>query len=51
MMLEHLGEHQAASAVEHAIERVLADPTAPRTPELGGNAATSDVTRAIAGAL
>ena len=31
-----------------AIERVLADPAAPRTPDLGGRATTTDLGRAIA---
>jgi isocitrate/isopropylmalate dehydrogenase len=30
---------------------VLADPEAPRTPDLGGKAATTDVGRAIAEAI
>jgi tartrate dehydrogenase/decarboxylase/D-malate dehydrogenase len=48
MMLEHLGEIDAAGAVLRAIEGVLADPDAPRTPDLGGRASTADVTQAIA---
>src|ERR1700674_3660451 len=36
MMLEHLGEAAAAAAIEGAIARVLADPRAPKTPDLGG---------------
>jgi tartrate dehydrogenase/decarboxylase/D-malate dehydrogenase len=51
MMLEHLGEDEAARAVVHAIERVLADRSAPRTADLGGHAQTVDVTNAIASAL
>jgi tartrate dehydrogenase/decarboxylase/D-malate dehydrogenase len=47
MMLEHLGEHEAAAAVEHAVEALLADPSAPRTADLGGHAPTKAVTRAI----
>jgi tartrate dehydrogenase/decarboxylase/D-malate dehydrogenase len=47
MMLTHLGEHDAAAAVERAIERVLADAHAPRTPDLGGRATTADATAAI----
>jgi tartrate dehydrogenase/decarboxylase/D-malate dehydrogenase len=47
MMLDHLGEVDAARAVERAIESVLADPAAPRTADLGGNARTSHVTTAI----
>jgi len=47
MMLEHLGETRAAAAVEHAVETLLADPSAPRTADLGGSAATEAVTRAL----
>ncbi|MBA3504172.1 MAG: tartrate dehydrogenase, partial [Betaproteobacteria bacterium] len=36
------------AAVVAAIERMLADPGAPRTPDLGGRATTQDVGRAIA---
>jgi tartrate dehydrogenase/decarboxylase/D-malate dehydrogenase len=45
MMLEHLGEAQAAARLMKAIEAV----TAKRifTPDLGGNARTADVTRAV----
>jgi len=34
--------------VFEAIEAMLADPAAPRTPDMGGRAATQDVGRAIA---
>jgi tartrate dehydrogenase/decarboxylase/D-malate dehydrogenase len=51
MMLEHLGETDAANDVMRAIERVLADRSAPRTADLGGQATTTDVTEAIVGAL
>jgi tartrate dehydrogenase/decarboxylase/D-malate dehydrogenase len=47
MMLDHLGEHDAALDVERAIEDVLADPTAPRTADLGGTATTIEVATAI----
>ena len=47
MMLEHLGEHEAAAAVGHAVEALLADPAAPRAADLGGSAPTEAVTRAI----
>ncbi len=52
LMLEFLGYRQAHDAVLAAIEKVL-DPKngAPRTPDLGGAASTSDVGRAIAEAL
>jgi tartrate dehydrogenase/decarboxylase/D-malate dehydrogenase len=50
MMLDHLGEHAAAAAIERAIERVLAG-AGPRTPDLGGNAGTKDLGQAILDAL
>jgi tartrate dehydrogenase/decarboxylase/D-malate dehydrogenase len=49
MMLEHLGETAAASAVMRAIETVLAQ--GPRTPDMGGKATTGEVGRAVAEAL
>ncbi|HEX8740310.1 MAG TPA: tartrate dehydrogenase [Casimicrobiaceae bacterium] len=48
LMLDFLGHANAAKAVVDAIERVLADPAAPRTPDLGGRARTEEVGRAIA---
>lgn len=51
MMLDHLGEAEAAAATMKAIERVLSDPEAPRTPDLGGSASTSDLAAAIAAAV
>ena len=48
LLLEFLGYASAAGAVVAAIERMLADPGAPRTPDLGGRATTQDVGRAIA---
>jgi tartrate dehydrogenase/decarboxylase/D-malate dehydrogenase len=50
MMLEHLGFRDAALAVEHAIEVVLSE-GGPRTADLGGNASTVEVGRAIAEVL
>ena len=50
MMLDHLGERDAAAAIERAIEVVLAAGQ-PRTPDLGGNATTADLGRAITEAL
>src|SRR6058998_2375006 len=47
MMLGHLGEGAAASAVERAIAEVLAE-AGTRTPDLGGNATTEDMGAAIA---
>jgi tartrate dehydrogenase/decarboxylase / D-malate dehydrogenase len=48
MMLDFLGHRDAHDAVLAAIEKLLADPAAPRTPDLGGRASTADVGRAIA---
>jgi isocitrate dehydrogenase (NAD+) len=50
MMLRHLGELAAASAVERAVDAVL-DRGSVRTPDLGGSASTLDVAEAVAGAL
>jgi tartrate dehydrogenase/decarboxylase / D-malate dehydrogenase len=46
MMLEHLGEADAAASILDAIGAVLAG-DGPRTPDLGGTATTADVTAAI----
>jgi len=48
MMLEHLGEKQAADAVQHTISNVLANGNV-RTRDIGGNAGTQDMGQAIAG--
>jgi tartrate dehydrogenase/decarboxylase/D-malate dehydrogenase len=48
LMLDFLGYKAAADAVVAAIERVLADKGAPKTPDLGGRASTADLGRAIA---
>src|SRR3954452_22359209 len=45
MMLEHLGETDAAHAVEHAIGAAIAQ--GPRTPDLGGAGTTAEVTAAV----
>jgi tartrate dehydrogenase/decarboxylase / D-malate dehydrogenase len=50
MMLEHLGEAEAAAAIVAAIERVLAEP-AGRTRDLRGSADTQGCGRAVAEAL
>jgi tartrate dehydrogenase/decarboxylase/D-malate dehydrogenase len=47
MMLEHLGQHEAAISVEKAIASVL-EHSGPRTPDIGGKARTTDVGTAIA---
>ena len=51
MMLDFLGNgsgvaHEARNAIVAAIEHVLAD--GPRTPDLGGNASTTDMGKALA---
>ncbi|WP_341644599.1 tartrate dehydrogenase [Thauera sp. SDU_THAU2] len=50
MLLEHLGETEAAARVMRAVERVTADP-ALHTRDLGGTATTAEVTRAVCGFL
>ena len=50
MMLDHLGHPEAATAIESAIETVIADQHI-RTPDLGGKATTSEVGQAIAEAV
>jgi 3-isopropylmalate dehydrogenase len=45
MMLDHLGYAEEAGRVRAAVEGVLAD--GPHTPDVGGNASTSDVTEAV----
>src|SRR6202162_200689 len=47
MMLDHLGEKEAARAVEDAIFKVLARRD-PLTPDIGGRAGTEDMGKAIA---
>ena len=49
MMLEHLGYGDEAARVRDAVTAVLED--GPRTPDLGGDASTSDVTEAVLDAL
>jgi len=48
MLLEHLGEVDAARLVMAAIEKVTADKSL-HTRDLGGKATTADVTRAVCG--
>ena len=48
-MLEHLGHSQAASTIMRGIETVLAE--GPRTPDMGGNATTSEVGKAVTSAI
>ena len=49
MMLEHLGEAAAAARLMMAIEKVTGN--GPRTPDLGGQAGSADVTKAVLAAL
>jgi tartrate dehydrogenase/decarboxylase/D-malate dehydrogenase len=51
MMLDHLGETAAAREIERAIESVVAASEGPRTPDIGGNAGTQQVAKAIIGAI
>ncbi|HQS46029.1 MAG: tartrate dehydrogenase [Rhizobiales bacterium 24-66-13] len=50
MMLEHLGEADAAAAIVRAMERTLIDP-ASRTGDIGGRADTATCGKAVADAL
>jgi tartrate dehydrogenase/decarboxylase/D-malate dehydrogenase len=50
MMLEHLGQIDAATAMERAVGRVLKEGTQ-RTPDLGGTSRTQQVTEAVISAL
>jgi tartrate dehydrogenase/decarboxylase/D-malate dehydrogenase len=46
MMLEHLGEHEAANLTLQAMERAVAEGRT-RTPDLGGTSTTDEVTGAV----
>jgi tartrate dehydrogenase/decarboxylase/D-malate dehydrogenase len=50
MMLEHLGEGEAAAAIVKAIEQVLAEQKL-RTRDLGGKASTIECGKAVAALL
>ena len=50
MMLEHLGEHEAAREIVSGIERVLSERPL-RTRDLGGNADTEACGKAVEQAL
>jgi tartrate dehydrogenase/decarboxylase/D-malate dehydrogenase len=50
MMLDHLGQPEAAAAIVSAIETILAEPSL-RTGDLGGSATTLECGKAIAAAL
>jgi tartrate dehydrogenase/decarboxylase/D-malate dehydrogenase len=51
MMLDHLGQHEAATGVLTAIESTLSSQNPPLTPDLGGTARTDDLTSAILAGL
>ena len=51
LMLEHLGHADAGAAVVRAIETVLTDKAAPRTPDIGGKATTAALGKVIADAV
>lgn len=48
LMLEHLGQAEASAMVLDAIEQVLGNTNAPKTPDMGGKASTTDLGQAIA---
>ena len=50
MLLDHVGEPEAAAGVVHAIEQVLSDQQL-RTRDLGGRASTVTCGRAVADAV
>jgi tartrate dehydrogenase/decarboxylase/D-malate dehydrogenase len=50
LMLEHLGEHEAAAAIVESMTNVLAESDT-RTPDLGGTATTAEFTSTIAAAI
>jgi len=51
MMLEHFGEEEAGAQIVSAIEAVTGNDDAPKTPDLGGTASTSELGDAIAAAV
>jgi isocitrate dehydrogenase (NAD+) len=50
MMLEHIGEHEAAGRIRHALTAAIAD-SASRTRDLGGSATTTSFADAICAVL
>jgi len=46
MMLDYLGEWDISNNIKHAVEKVMSDYKI-RTPDLGGDSSTMDVTKAI----
>lgn len=45
LLFEHLGDRDLATLLRAIVADQLADPDAPRTPDLGGTAGTTEVTR------
>jgi tartrate dehydrogenase/decarboxylase/D-malate dehydrogenase len=50
MMLDHLGERAAHDSILSAIERIIGSETV-KTPDLGGRATTTEMTKAVTAAL
>jgi 3-isopropylmalate dehydrogenase len=50
MMLDHMGHPRGAERIKRAVQQVLV-PGSPRTPDLGGDAGTAEVGRAVRTAL
>lgn len=50
LMLQHLGQEEAGTAIVDAVAAVLGE-GGPRTPDLGGTATTAEVTAAVTDAL
>ena len=50
LMLQHLGENDAATRIRRALDRVLASGQV-RTRDLGGTATTSEFTTAVSAAI
>ena len=50
MMLDYLGEKEIANSINKSVEKVISECKI-RTPDLGGNSKTMDVTKAIASEL
>ena len=50
MMLDHLGQEEAAAAIISAIEKVLKESDV-KTPDMGGKASTEELGRAVEEAL
>jgi tartrate dehydrogenase/decarboxylase/D-malate dehydrogenase len=51
MMLDHLGEADAAAAVTTAMEEVLAGGPQALTPDMGGRSTTEELGKAVAAAI